>query len=116
MNPKHIILNAEDMAWTCAYTKGVSFKSLRYDPLTKSGAAMIHMCPGSSYPRFRATKGQDIYVIDGEVTVGERHVERGSFAWVPPGAVHEPTTEKGCVLFVSFPGAVEHDGPGLGRR
>ena len=114
MNSRQINLDAEDMPWTCAYSKGVSFKTLRYDPLTRSGAAMIHMCPGAAYPRFTATKGQDIYVIDGEVHVGGTHALRGAYAWVPPGSAHAPHTDKGCVLFVSFPGAVEHEGGGLG--
>ena len=114
MNSRQIILDAEDMPWTCAYSKGVSFKSLRYDPLTKSGAAMIHMCPGSAYPRFKATKGQDIFVVDGDVHVGDNHVQRGAYAWVAPGASQAPHTDKGCVLFVSFPGGVEHEEGSLG--
>ncbi len=101
-------IDAEDMAWSCHPREGVSFKSLRYDHVTKSGAVMIHMCPDTTYPEYRALAGQDVLVVDGELLIGDERVRRGSYAFVSPGTQHAPRTTSGCVLFVSFPGEVEH--------
>ena len=106
MSSYHV--HAEDMAWSCHPSQGVSFKSLRYDHDDKSGAVMIHMCPNTRYPTYRATQGQDIFVVDGELLIGDERVRRGSFAHVTSGSTQAPHTEQGCVLFVSFPGAVQH--------
>ena len=108
MNDKLIHLDAEDMPWSCAPTKGVSFKTLRFDHTTRAGAVMIHMCPDTTYPRFTTEKGQDVYVIDGELIIDGQHVRRGAYTWMPAGEEHAPHSEKGCVLFVAFPGAVHH--------
>jgi len=106
MSSYHV--HAEDMAWSCHPHVGVSFKSLRYDHDDKSGAVMIHMCPNTSYPEYRSLAGQDIFVVDGELIVGDESVKRGAYAFVAPGTRHAPRTEHGCVLFVSFPGEIEH--------
>ena len=106
MSSYHV--HAEDMAWSCHPKEGVSFKSLRYDQDDKSGAVMIHMCANTSYPEYRSIEGQDIFVVDGELLLGDERILRGAYAFVAPGTRHAPRTEQGCVLFVSFPGEVEH--------
>ena len=101
-------LDAEDMPWTCHPEQGVSYKPLRYDHDDKSGAVLIHMTPGSTYPRYRAHAGQDVFVVDGELVLGEQSVRRGAYVHVAAGGEQSPRTDKGCVLFVTFPGDVEH--------
>ena len=41
-------------------------------------------------------------VQDGADTWGE-----GSYVWHPPGSVHAPRSEQGCLLFVSLPQPIE---------
>lgn len=108
MSQTYYSLDADDMAWTCHPSQGVSYKSLRYDHGDKSGAVMIHLCPGATYPTYRAHGGQDVFVLDGELLLGEIAVGRGNYVHVAPGSLQQPRTNKGCVLFVSFPGDVEH--------
>ncbi len=102
-------IDAEDLPWWCSDADGVSFKTLRYDETAKHGAVMVHMIPGTTYPVYEASAGQDVYVVDGELLLGDSVVRRGSYAWVPPGAHHAPRTVKGCVLFVCSLGRVAHD-------
>ena len=103
-----IHLNAEDMPWGCSNVHGVSFKTLRYDADEKQGAVMVHMCAGTEYPHYDSEAGQDVFVIDGELLLGEQSIGRGSYVWVPPGEDHVPRTDKGCVLFVASFGKVRH--------
>lgn len=107
-SPEPIYLDAEDMPWGCSHVRGVSFKTLRYNATEKQGAVMVHMCAGTKYPHYDSEAGQDVYVIDGELLLGEQAVKRGSYVWVPPGEDHAPRTEKGCVLFVASFGKVRH--------
>ena len=101
-------LDADDMAWSCHAQKGVSYKTLRFGNVDKSGAMMVHMCAGATYPEYIATEGQDVLVVDGELKVGDQLLPRGSYMHVAPGDKQSPSTETGCVLFVSFPGAIKH--------
>ena len=101
-------LDADDMAWSCHRQQGGSYKTLRFESNDKSGAMMVHMCPGSQYPEYEATCGQDVLVVDGELLVGELALPRGSYLHVAPDEPHSPHSKTGCVLFVSFPGAVKH--------
>lgn len=106
--PTTTVRATEDMPWACATTRGVSYKSLRFDPETGAGAVLIHMCPGTAYPRHKVHAGLDMLVLDGDLRIGDQTVARGSYAHVPAGALHAPTTTGGCVLFASFPGKVEN--------
>ncbi len=101
-------LDASDLPWMCAETRGVSFKSLRFDHETRAGAVLVHMCPGTTYPRHHVHAGEDVYVVDGELILDERALGRGAYVWVAPGTVQAPRTDRGCVLFVTYPGPVEH--------
>ena len=101
-------LDAGDLPWMCSETRGVSFKSLRFDHETRAGAVLVHMCPGTTYPRHRVHAGEDVFVVDGEVVIGGQAMGRGAYVWVAPGTEQAPQTEKGCVLFVTYPGLIEH--------
>jgi quercetin dioxygenase-like cupin family protein len=108
MSETHVFVDAEEMAWRCMPTRGVSFKSLQFDKDTKAGAVMIHMCPGTTYPSHHSERGQAVFVVDGELVVGDRRLGRGSYGWLPANIEHKPSTEEGCVLYVTFAGAVHH--------
>jgi len=102
------IAATEDLPWACAPTRGISYKSLRFDPETGAGAVLVHMTPGATYPRHRAHAGMDLLVVDGEVDFDRQRVGRGGFIHVPPGTDHQPHTQGGCVLYATFSGRVEN--------
>jgi|GEM_PF-5676882 len=107
----HRFIDAEDLPWGCSHAHGVSFKQLRYDK-DGTGAVMVHMCPGTRYPQYITHGGQDVYVVDGELILGELRVQRGAYAFIPAASTNEPHTEKGCVLFVASNGHVKHANAG----
>lgn len=103
-----VLFDTESLPWTCAQANGVSYKSLRYDGESQGGAVLIHMCPESTYPQNLVHAGMDIFVLDGELTIADAALQRGSYAHVAAGAHTSPTSQAGCVLFVTFPGRVEN--------
>ncbi|MFZ4579809.1 MAG: cupin domain-containing protein [Myxococcota bacterium] len=108
MTERYLFENTDEQPWMCAASKGVSYKSLRFDPETRGGAVMIHMTPGTTYPRHRAHAGVEVLVLDGDLVVQGNRVNRGAYAHIPAAAVLAPHTESGCVLFVTFSGRVEN--------
>jgi hypothetical protein len=99
---------SDEMPWACAPVRGVSYKSLRFDPESRAGAVLVHMCPGTTYARAKMHAGAEILVLDGELDYEGRRIARGGYVYLPPGIVAAPSTEAGCVLFVTFPGRVEN--------
>jgi anti-sigma factor ChrR (cupin superfamily) len=103
-----IRIETERAEWQPTSTPGVTFQSLRYDRETKAGAVLIKMEPGTSYPAHEHTKGEDVFIVEGELIVGKERFPKGTYLYSPPGSVHTPRTEKGCVLFSTFPGKIDH--------
>lgn len=100
--------DVEEMPWTCAPQRGVSYKSLRYDAETGAGAVLIHMTPGTTYPTHRLHAGLDVLVMDGDLEIAGTTLQRGAYAWLGSGVTQTPTTTEGCVLFATFAGRVEN--------
>lgn len=100
--------DVEEMSWLCAPQRGVSYKSLRYDPETGAGAVLIHMTPGTTYPTHRLHAGLDVYVLDGDLAIAGTTLQRGAYAWLASGVTQTPMTTEGCVLFATFAGRVEN--------
>ena len=92
----------------CRPTKraGVEWKPLRYVEGTGAGAVLLRMAPGCAYPSHRHMEGEDVYVLEGEMVVGTERLAPGAYLYSPPGSVHAPRTEKGCVLLSVFAGHV----------
>jgi anti-sigma factor ChrR (cupin superfamily) len=103
-----IRIDTRSAQWQPTSTPGVTFQSLRYDRETKAGAVLIRMAPGTSYPEHEHTKGEDVLVLEGELIVGDERCPSGTYLYSPPGSVHSPRTETGCILFSTFPGKIDH--------
>ncbi|HMW32348.1 MAG TPA: cupin domain-containing protein [bacterium] len=101
-----IEINTDSVAWESSDSKGVFYKSLRYDKETKAGAVLIRMEPGSDYPEHEHTRGEDFIVLEGELIIGNKTFPAQSYVYSPPQSVHHPRTEKGCVLFAVFHGKI----------
>jgi anti-sigma factor ChrR (cupin superfamily) len=97
-----------ERGWRASRHPGVRFLTLRYDRESGAGAVLIEMAPGASYPRHRHTAGEDVLVLEGELIIGEHRLGPGEYLYAPPGSVHAPRSDKGCLLFATYPGRIEH--------
>lgn len=105
---ERVIRRAASAPWRATDMPGVEWKPLRYVAETGAGASLLRMAPGCAYPAHRHEQGEDVYVLEGELLVGTERFGPGDYLYSPPGSVHAPRTEKGCVLFASFPGHVRN--------
>jgi len=61
---------------------------------------MVDMAPGSVWPVVdEHDRGEEVYVVEGEVIEGERCFGAGTYLYFKPGSRHRPRTEKGARLF-----------------
>ena len=98
----------EAAGWKPTRFAGIRYRTLRYDRDTGAGTVLLEMAPGTTYGAHRHTAGEDVLVLSGELLVGDERFAAGAHLYSPPGSVHAPRTERGCLLFAVFPGKVEH--------
>lgn len=69
------------------------------------------------YPKHRHPQGEEVFVLKGEMTVGNQKMKAGDYLYSPPGSVHEASTMEGCVFLTILPQPIEiipeHDAQGM---
>jgi quercetin dioxygenase-like cupin family protein len=89
-------------------TNGIYVKVLHFDDAAqRSPVFLLKFDPGSSYPYHNHPAGEEIFVLEGEVTIAGETLSTGDFLYTPSGFKHAVRSEKGCVLYLSVPEEVE---------
>lgn len=89
-------------------TQGISVKVLRYDETThRAPTILLKFEAGAQYPYHNHPGGEEIYVLEGEATVGGAQLSAGDYLYTPPGFKHGVNSEKGCIVLFMIPEEVE---------
>lgn len=89
-------------------TDGIWVKVLRFDETTKRAPTfLLKFDAGASYPKHSHPAGEEAFVLEGEVSFGERHLNVGDYLYTPPGGVHGVSSTDGCVLLFIVPEEVQ---------
>lgn len=89
-------------------TKGIFVKSLRQDKsANRSPTILLKFEPGSTYPYHNHPGGEELFVLEGEVSVEGTTLSAGDYLYTPPGFRHGVTSESGCTLLLMIPEEVE---------
>lgn len=104
---KSLYIDPADLPWRSSPHAGVSWKKLRYDPVTGASAVLLRFEPGAQYGRHRHPGGEDYLVLEGSLEEGGQTWSAGSFVHHPVGSAHRPSSAAGCLLFVTLPRAIE---------
>ncbi len=87
---------------------GVLVKVLRYDEAAgRAPTILLKFEAGATYPAHRHPGGEEILVLEGDVTLGPDRLEAGDYLYTAPGNVHAVHSKGGCLLLVSVPAEVE---------
>lgn len=61
----------------------------------------VKMLPGGVFPVHKHTGGEEIFVVDGEVSYGEEKLKQGDYFYCSPGLSRSISTEEGCSLLIT---------------
>ncbi|MBI4482288.1 MAG: cupin domain-containing protein [Acidobacteria bacterium] len=100
-------LDARQMEWQPSKHANVVFKTLRFDRASGSGTVLLRMAPGAEYPVHRHAGSEEVYVLEGEMTIEGTRYGPGMYLYSPPSSVHGARTEQGCTFLAFFTGKVE---------
>jgi len=97
-----LFVGAAESAWEPTSIPGIESRRLFADPASDRTTMLVRMAPGTAYPGHRHAGFEECYVLEGDLTVGERVMRTGDYQYAPPGTVHPvQSTEGGCVLLLS---------------
>lgn len=95
-------LRANEGQWLETGVEGVSVRRLFVDRAANRMTCMFRMEPGSSYPSHVHDGGEECYVLDGDLHVGDIVMHAGDYQRAPAGSEHGiQSTDTGCLLLVT---------------
>ena len=103
--------------WIPLPVTGASVKLLSYDDASGYAVVLGKLEAGSRYPGHRHIHPEDIFMISGDLHVGEELIQAGDFHHANAGSEHGVNwSEKGCVLLcvLSKEDLLNQSGPGVG--
>jgi quercetin dioxygenase-like cupin family protein len=96
---------------------GVDVKVLRFDEATnRAPTILLRFAADARYPAHNHPGGEEIYVIEGDITLGRDRLREGDYLYTAPNNVHAVHSQGGCVVLVNVPQAVEVLPTGAARR
>jgi quercetin dioxygenase-like cupin family protein len=97
------MVRSADAEWRPTKVTGVSVRRLRIDPETGGSSSLVRFEPGVKFPAHDHPAGEEVFVVEGEVTIGPHHLQSGDYLYTPPNGKHAASSERGCVFLVTLP-------------
>lgn len=93
-------VRADDTSgWRQLAVRGASVKVLSLDRATGYATVMGKLEAGARYPSHAHSGAEQIYMVSGDLMVGDVHLKAGDFHRAAAGSVHgENYSETGCVI------------------
>lgn len=96
------ISRPEEMNWTAGRLPGLFLKVLFDDPQRGYSTALVRMTAGTHYPPHRHAGVEELYLMEGDLSVDEFSMRPGDYCRGEAGSIHgEIFTNTGCLFLVS---------------
>jgi anti-sigma factor ChrR (cupin superfamily) len=97
-----LLTRSGEIPWRPADVAGVETRLLFFDPSKDYVTVLVRMQPGTVYPRHRHPALEELYVLEGDVQVGEIVMRPGDYCRAEAGTIHpELRTVTGCQFFMT---------------
>ena len=95
------VIGASEGEWGRGEIEGVMVKILFRDPATRRITALGRIEPGVRYPSHRHADTEELYMLEGDLTVEGQVLRGGDYCAAPAGTVHGVSvTRDGCTYLV----------------
>jgi len=92
-------VRSQNLNWQPYNIPGVSIAILRTDEIQREIVGMLRADPGVYYPCHRHAAIEEIYMLSGDLVVGDQVYGAGDYICSEPSSVHSPYTNGGCMFF-----------------
>lgn len=97
-----LIARPLEMDWQAAELSGIFQKVLFNDTARGFSTSMVRMTPGTHYPRHKHAGVEELYLLEGDLCVGDVAMRAGDYCRGEAGSIHEEiVTRTGCLFVVT---------------
>jgi quercetin dioxygenase-like cupin family protein len=101
-----LLLRVNDGTWE-SIAIGVSMKVLRSDKESGESSILLRFEAGAGFPVHSHPGGEEVYVLEGDMTLGQDELNAGDYLYTSPGGAHAAVSRNGCLLLVITPQGIE---------
>ena len=92
----------DERSWLETETPGIEYALLR--PQADGGATiLLHFEKGVIGAAHTHPGGEELFVVSGDITIGEERLKAGDYLYTPPGADHDAIAAEETVLMLNLP-------------
>ncbi len=97
---RDVLIHLDDpKGWRALKTPGASLKLLTLNRESNYAVVMGRLEPGSHYPHHSHSSAENIFIVSGDLAIGDLRLKAGDFHQAAPGSDHEESySETGCVI------------------
>ncbi|EGD07064.1 cupin domain-containing protein [Xanthomonas vesicatoria] len=100
---RRAIVESQQHQWAASPQGGVEGVMLdRVGGEKARATSIVRYAPDSHFPRHLHPGGEEILVLAGKFSEGNKHFPAGSYLRNPPGSSHRPSSKEGAVIFVKL--------------
>ncbi|WP_293231785.1 cupin domain-containing protein [Microcoleus sp. PH2017_05_CCC_O_A] len=99
-NPPSLIVRSRDVKWRPYSVPGISIGKLYLDKKKREITCLMRLEPGVTFPLHRHADSEEVFVLEGDLTVEGEVCYQGDYIRSVPGSIHSPVTEGGCLLLI----------------
>ncbi|UEP32875.1 MULTISPECIES: cupin domain-containing protein [unclassified Burkholderia] len=100
---RRVTVRADEYRWIASPQTGVERMMLdRTGGEQARATSVVRYARGASFPRHAHPGGEEILVLSGVLSEGDRHYPAGWYLRNPPGSFHQPSSAGGAVIFVKL--------------
>ncbi|NJM75431.1 MAG: anti-sigma factor [Acaryochloridaceae cyanobacterium RU_4_10] len=92
-------VRAQEIVWQPHPVPGVEVSIFYTDPVRRRLSGLFKAEPGMQYPLHRHAEVEEIYMLSGDLIIGEQVYGAGDYIRSHPGSMHNPHTSTGCMFF-----------------
>jgi quercetin dioxygenase-like cupin family protein len=92
-------VRAQEIEWQPHTVPGVKISILYTDQVARRISGLFKAEPGMQYPPHRHADVEEIYMLSGDLIIGEQVYGAGDYIRSHPGSIHNPHTQTGCMFF-----------------
>lgn len=93
-----VTLDTNQADWAPGLVEGL--KVLPLHAFGTEQVALVRWAPGTHFQQHRHWSGEEIFVLEGTFADELGEYPRGTWLRNPPGSVHTPFSEEGCLIYV----------------
>lgn len=97
--PNAHVVRSQDLDWQPNGIPGILIAIVHTDEVKREIAGFLKAAPGTRYPCHRHAATEEIFMMEGELVVGDEVICAGDYLHSSPGSSHAPHTPGGCQFF-----------------